>query len=119
MCKHTFNASSHTSKSYLSRTYNTLYIQEQSRTFVHTINSLVVHQNHRNIQMLSQNLMLKQIIANVGVNFSIHIPDVIDIAYLTNISTISPSYITHPPTYDHLRRHFLNEKEGSKKLVPY
>ena len=113
-CKHIFNASSHTSKLFLSHTYNTLYIQEQGCTFVHTMNSLVVQQHHQNIQMLSHNLMLKKILANVSVNVPRQIPDVTDIVYLTKFSTTSTSDITHPPTYEHLHRHLLPEKEGNK-----
>ena len=64
--------------------------------------------------MLSQNLMLKKILANVGVNVHIHIPDVTDIAPLTKISTTSTSDITYPPTYEHLQRNLLLEKRGNK-----
>ena len=69
--------------------------------------------------MHSQNLMLKKILANVIVNVPPHISDFPDIAYLTNISTTSTSDRTHPPTYGHLHRHLLPEKEGNNKLVPY
>ena len=119
LCKHIFNASSHTSKNYLPHTYTPLYIQERGRTFVHTINSLVVQQHHQNIKMRSQNIMLKQIISNVGVDIPLHIPDVPDFESLTKISTTSTFDITHPPTYEHLHRHLLPEKEGKNKLVPY
>ena len=60
--------------------------------------------------MRGQNLMLKQILANVGVNVPLHIPDVPDIAYLKNISTTSTFDITHPPTYEHLHRQLLPKK---------
>ena len=63
------------------------------------MNYLVVQQHHQNIQMRSQNLMLNKILANVGVNVPLHIPDVSDIEYLTKISTTSTFDITHPPTY--------------------
>ena len=43
------------------------------------MNYLVVQQHHQNVQILSQNLMLKQILATAGVNVSLHIPDVPDI----------------------------------------
>ena len=71
------------------------------------MNYLIVQQHNQNIQMRSQNLMLKQILANVGVNVPLHIPDVPDISSLTNISTNSTFDITHPPTYEHLHRHFI------------
>ena len=60
--------------------------------------------------------MLKQIVATVGIYVSLHIPDVTDIAYLTNISTTSTSEITHPSTYEHLRRHLPPEKEEKNKF---
>ena len=81
------------------------------------MNSLVVQHHHQNIQIHSHNLMMKQILLSVTVNFVLHIPDVPDIAYITNISTTSTSDITHPPTYEHLHRHLLTEKEGKKKIV--
>ena len=83
------------------------------------MNSLVVHQHHQKNQMCSHNLVLKQILATVGVNVPLHIPDIPDIESLTNISTTSKSDITHPPTYEHFHRHFLPETEGKNKLVPY
>ena len=119
LCKHTFNASSCAAKRFLSHTYTLLYIQEQVRTFVHTFNYLVVQQHHQNIQMRSQNLMLKKILANVGVNVHLHNPDVTNIAPFNFFSATSTSDITHPPTYEHLHRNFLPEKEGKNKLVPY
>ena len=63
--------------------------------------------------------MLKQILSSFSVNFPLHVPDVPDIEYFTNISTTFTSNITHPPTYEHLHRQLLPEKEGNKKLVPY
>ena len=83
------------------------------------MNYLVVLQRHQNIQMRIQNLMLNQIRATVGVNVLLQIPDVPDFASLTNISTTSTSDMTHPHMYEHLNRHFLQEKEGNNKLVPY
>ena len=69
--------------------------------------------------MRTQDLVLKQTIASVGVNVPLHIPDVTDIEYPTKMSTTSTYDITHPPTYERLHRHFLPEKEGNNKLVPY
>ena len=80
---------------------------------------MVLQQHHQNIQMRSQNLMLKQILDNVSVIVPLHIPDVPDIASLTNISKTSTSDIAHPPTYEPLRRNLLPKKEGKNKLVPY
>ena len=51
------------------------------------MNYFVLHKNNQNIQMHSHNIMLKQILASVGVNAPLHIPDVPGIAYLTHIST--------------------------------
>ena len=117
--KHTSYAFSHTATSFFSSTCTPLYIQEQGRIFVHTMNYLVVQQHHQNIQMRSKNLMLKQILANVGFNVPLRIPDVCYIASLNNIYTTSTYDITHPPTYEHLHRNLLPEKEGNNKLVPY
>ena len=119
LCECNVYAPSHSDKNILSRTYTPIYIQEQGCTFVHTMNSLVVQQNHQNIQMRSQNLMLSQILATVSINAPLHIIYVPDIASLTNISTTSSADITHPPTYKHLHRHFLPEKEGNIKLFLY
>ena len=116
LCKHNFNASSYAAKCFLSSAYTPLYIQEQGRTFVHTMNYLIVQQHHQNIQMQTQKLMSKKILATIGVNIPLHIPDVTDIAYLTIISTTSTSNITHPHTYEHIHRHLLPEKEGKKKI---
>ena len=104
--------------------FSFLYIHSfiQSGTgsyFFHTINYLVVQQHHQNIQMRGQNLMLKQILANVGVNVPLQIPYVPDISSCTNISTNSSFYITHPPTYQHSHRHLLPKKERMNELVPY
>ena len=41
--------------------------------------------------MCNKNLMLNQILASAGVNFTLHITDVTDIVSLTNISTTSAS----------------------------
>ena len=59
--------------------------------------------------MRSNNIMLNQIIASVGVDVPLHILDVPDIAYLTNISTTSTSDIIHKPIYGHLHGHLLPE----------
>ena len=61
------------------------------------MNSLVVQQHHQNIQICSQNIMLKQILGTVGVNISLHIPDVPAISSVTDISTSSTSDMPHPP----------------------
>ena len=113
--KHTFYASSHSVKSFLPRTCTHLYFQEQ----VCTMNSLVVQQHHKNIQIRSQNLMLNLILATVGVNVPLQIPYVPDIPSLTNISTSSTSDMPYPPTYEHLHRHLIPKKDGNNELVPY
>ena len=74
------------------------------------MNTLVTQQHHQNIQMRSQNIMLNKIIATVGVNLPLHIPDVPDISSLTNISKNSTSKISHKPTYEHIHRDLLPEK---------
>ena len=89
-----------------------LYIQEQGCTFVCTMNYLVVQKHHQNVQIRSQNIMLKQILYTFSVNVTLHIPDIPDIAYLTNISTISTSNMPRPPTYEHLHMHLLPKKDG-------
>ena len=83
------------------------------------MNSLVVQQHHQNVQIHSQNLMLKQILVTSGVNVPLHIPDVPYILYITNISTSSTSDIPHTPTFEHLHRNFLHKKDGKNELVPY
>ena len=83
------------------------------------MNYLVVQQHHQNVHIRSQNLMLKQILATAGVNFSLHIPDVTDISYLTNISTSSTSDMPHPPKFEHLHMNLLTKKDGKNELVPY
>ena len=83
------------------------------------MNSLVVQQHHKNVQICSQNIMLKLILATVGVNVPLHIPDVPDIPFLTNISTSSTSDMPYPPTYEHLHRHLIPKKDGNNELVPY
>ena len=117
--KHNFYASSHAVKSFLPRTCTHLYFQEQGRTFVHTMNSLVLQQHHQNVKIRSQNVMLKQILATDGVNVPINIPYVTNIPLIKNISTTSTSDMPHPPTYEHLHRHFLPKKDGKNELVPY
>ena len=82
------------------------------------MNSLVVEQHRQNVQICSQNLMLRQILASAGVNVPIHIPDVPDISSLTNISTSSTSDMPHPPTFEHLHRRLLPKKDGKNELVP-
>ena len=75
------------------------------------MNSLVVQQHHQNVQIRSQNLMLKELLATACVNVSLHIPDVPDISSVTDISTSSTSDILHPPTFEHLHRHLLPKKD--------
>ena len=75
---------------------------------------MVVHQHHQNIQIISQNIMLNQIISSVDINVPLHIQDVPDILSRTNISTTSTSNITHPPKYERLHRNWLPEKELNK-----
>ena len=83
---------------------------KKGRTFVYIIMFLVVKQQHENIQMRSQNIMLRKILAYVGVNVSVNIPHVPDIASITNIYTTSTSNITHPPIYERLHSNLLPEK---------
>ena len=83
------------------------------------MNSLVVQQHNQNVQIRSQNIMLKQILNTSGVNVPLHIPDGTDIAYPTNISITSTSDMPHSPTYEHLRRHLLPKKDGNNELGPY
>ena len=78
------------------------------------MNSLDVQQHHQNIQIRSQNIMLKKIPATVGVNAPLQIPYVPDIASITNSYTNSTSNITHPPKYERLHRNWLPEKELNK-----
>ena len=63
--------------------------------------------------------MLKQILSTFSVNVPLQIPNVTDIASLTNISTTLRSDIKNSPTHEHFHRHLLPEKEGKNKLVPY
>ena len=63
------------------------------------MNSLVVQQHHQNVQIRSQNIMLKQILVTSGVNVPLHITDVPYIPSLTKIYTSSTSDIPHPPTF--------------------
>ena len=74
------------------------------------MNSLVVQQHHQNVQIRSQNIVLKQFLATAGVNVSLHIPDVPDISSVTYISTSSTSNMPHPPTFEHLPRNLLPKK---------
>ena len=96
--KHTFYASSHAIESFLPCTCTHLYFQEQGCTFFHTMNSLVVQQHHQDVQIRSQNPMLKKILATAGVNVTPQIPDVHDIPSLTKISTTSTSDMPQTPT---------------------
>ena len=79
------------------------------------MNSLVVQQHHQNVQIRSQNLMLKQLLATAGVNVSLHIPDVPDISSVTDISTSSTSNMPPPPTLEEIPRNLLPKKDGKKK----
>ena len=83
------------------------------------MNSLVVQQHHQNVQIHSQDLMLKQLIATVSVNVSLHIPDVPDISSVTDISTSSTSDMPYPPTFEHLPRNFLPKNDVKNQLVRY
>ena len=83
------------------------------------MNYLVVQQHDQNVQICSQNIMLKQLKVTVGVNISLHIPDVPAILSVTDISTSSTSDIPHPPTFEHLPRHFLPKKDGKNELAGY
>ena len=83
------------------------------------MNSLVVQQHHKNSQVRSQNIMLKQLLAIAGVGVSLHIPDVPDISSVTDISTSSTSNMPHAPTFEHLPRNLLPKKDGKNKLVVY
>ena len=71
------------------------------------MNSLVVQQHHQNVQIRSQNLMLKHFLATAGVNVSLHIPDVPGISSVTYISTSSTSNMPPPPTLEELTRNLL------------
>ena len=83
------------------------------------MNYLIVQQHNQNIQMRSQNLMLKHILATVGVNALLHNPYVSDIAYLTNIHLTSTFDMTHPIKYEHFFSHLPPKKEVNNELVPY
>ena len=117
--KHSFYASYNHAKSFLPRKCTPLYFQEQGHTFVHTLNSLVVQEHHQNVQICSQNILLKQILANVSVIVPLHIPVGPYIASPTNISTTSTSDMPHPPTYEHLHRYLLPKRYGKNELGPY
>ena len=80
------------------------------------MNYLIVQNNHQNIQIRSQNLMLNQILTTDGVNLPPQIPDVPVFASRTIFFTISTSDIKNPPTYEHLRRHLPPEKEEKNKF---
>ena len=81
------------------------------------MNSLVVLQHHQNVQVRSQNIMLKEPLATAGVNVSLHIPDVPDISSVTEISTSSTSNMPPPPTLEEIPRNLLPKKDGKNKLV--
>ena len=49
------------------------------------MNDFVLHKHHQKIQMCSQNLMLKKILALVGIDGTLQILDVPDIVSLTNL----------------------------------
>ena len=66
--------------------------------------------------MCTQNLILKKILAYIGVNVPIQIPYIPDIQSLTNISTTLAYNETHPPTYEHLCRPSITQNESKKKL---
>ena len=83
------------------------------------MNSLVVQQHHQNVQIRIQNLMLKQLLATAGVNFSLHIPYIPDISSVIDISTSSKSNMPHPLTFEELPRNLLPKKDGKNKLVIY
>ena len=83
------------------------------------MNYLVVQQHHQNVQIRSQNLMLKQLLATAGFNVSLHIPYVPDISSVTDISTSSTSNMPHPLTFEHLPMHSLPKKDGKNELVRY
>ena len=80
------------------------------------MNSMVVQQHHQEVQIRSQNLMLKQLLATSGVNVSLQIPDVPDISSVTDISTSSTSNMPHPPTSKELPKN-LPPKKGRKKRI--
>ena len=83
------------------------------------MNSLVVQQHYQNVQICSQNLMLKQLLATAGVNVSPHVPDVTDVSSVTDISTSSTSNMPPPPTLEELSRNLLPKKYGKNELVVY
>ena len=83
------------------------------------MNSLVVQQHHQNVQIRSQNLILKQLLATASVNVSLHIPDVPDISSVTDISTSSTSNMNHPPIFEELHSNLLPKKDGKNELVIY
>ena len=76
------------------------------------MNYLVVQQHNQNVQIFSQNLMLKQLLATAGVNVSLHVPDIPDISSVTDISTSSTSNMPPPPTLEELPRNLLPKKDG-------
>ena len=83
------------------------------------MNYLVVQQHHQNVQILSQNIMLKQLLSTAGVNVSLHIPDVPGISSLTDISTSSTSDMPPPLTLEELPNNLLPKKDGKNELVVY
>ena len=66
--------------------------------------------------MRTQNLMLKHMLASIGVTVPLQIPDVPDIPSLTKFSTNSESNETHPPTYDHPHRTLLIQNKSKKHM---
>ena len=83
------------------------------------MNSLVVQQHHQNVQIRSQNLMVKQLLATAGVNVSLHIPDIPNISSVTDISTSSTSNMPHSRTFEQLPRNLLPKKDGKNELAIY
>ena len=63
--------------------------------------------------------MLNKILASIGVDVPLHIPDVPDIPYFIKISTTSAYNQTHPSTYEHLHRTLITQNVSKNKLVPY
>ena len=80
------------------------------------MNSLVVQVHHQNVQISSQNLMLKQILVTSGVNVPLHIPYVPYIPYLTNTFTSITYDMPHPPTFEHLHMHLLPKKGWKERI---
>ena len=83
------------------------------------MNSMVVQQHNQNVQIRSQNLMLKKLLATAGVNVYLHIPDVPDISSVTYISTSSTYNMPHSRTLEQLPRNLLPKKYGKNEFVIY